>query len=237
MARQNYMTIAVADTVQEMFNEFISIKEITKTAALTDVIEMYMLAKDESLYLELKKKYLNVEAAKNMIGDRDMDNMANDFIFIKLGNSSDINGNPLNGIKTMESYVKDEAKNGYTWFSTQSLFYGMAEKQVLHYKKLIKSGETVKMLFAVGENAGGDNDIAYIATVRDIVSNKQPEPAPDIKYPDEYKGEQARIWIKLTDVKPENNIKANMLKVKSNGTDLKPILSNSQYHFGYVCFK
>ena len=55
MGRQNYMTITVADTIQDMFNEFVAIKGITKTAALNDVVEMYMIAKDEDLYLELKK--------------------------------------------------------------------------------------------------------------------------------------------------------------------------------------
>ncbi len=53
MGRQNYMTITVADTIQDMFNEFVTTKGITKTAALNDVIEMYMLAKDEELYLNL----------------------------------------------------------------------------------------------------------------------------------------------------------------------------------------
>lgn len=52
MGRQNYMTITVHDTVQIMFDEFIRIKGITKTADLNDVVEMYMLAKVEELYFE-----------------------------------------------------------------------------------------------------------------------------------------------------------------------------------------
>ena len=52
MPRQNFMTISVPDTVQEMFNEFVRIKGVTKAAALTDVLEMYMLASDETLYLD-----------------------------------------------------------------------------------------------------------------------------------------------------------------------------------------
>ena len=69
MGRQNYMTITVADTIQDMFNEFVTIKGITKTAALNDVVEMYMLAKDEELYLNLKKKYLNVEGMKDRLAE------------------------------------------------------------------------------------------------------------------------------------------------------------------------
>ena len=68
MARQNYMTISVADTIQDMFNEFVTKKGITKTSALNDVLEMYMIAKDENLYLELKKKYLALKVILNVAG-------------------------------------------------------------------------------------------------------------------------------------------------------------------------
>ncbi|MDO9529281.1 MAG: hypothetical protein Q7J27_08985 [Syntrophales bacterium] len=52
------------------------------------MLEMYMLAKDEDLYLQLKRKYLNVEGVKQMLQDRDStDSLNNDelFIFMKLG--------------------------------------------------------------------------------------------------------------------------------------------------------
>ena len=55
MGRQNYMTITVADTIQDMFNEFVAIKGITKTAALNDVVEMYMIAKDRICIWNSKK--------------------------------------------------------------------------------------------------------------------------------------------------------------------------------------
>ena len=61
MPRQNYMTVSVSDSVQAMFNEFVRVKDLSKTAALADVLEMYMLATDEALYWELKKKVLHVE--------------------------------------------------------------------------------------------------------------------------------------------------------------------------------
>lgn len=237
MPRQNFMTISVPDTIQDMFNEFIKEKEITKTAALSDVIEMYMMAKDEELYINLKKKYLNVEEVRNMIEDRDLSNSENDFIFMKLGFSTDNDGNEYNGYETIEIYKKDEAKRGYTWFSTQALYYGMADKKVQHYKKLIESGAKVKILFGIGENAGGKNDIAYSAVVHDIISGKAPIQAPNKHYPKEWHGNMARIWVKISDIKEEDKINASMLKVRSTGADLKQVISNSQYHFGYVCFK
>ena len=89
MGRQNYMTITVSDTVQDMFNEFVTVKGMTKTAALNDVLEMFMLAKDEELYLKLKKKYLHVEAVKDLILDRDNgQTVETDFLFIKLSSSA-----------------------------------------------------------------------------------------------------------------------------------------------------
>ena len=138
MGRQNYMTITVAGTVQEMFNDFVSEKGMTK---------MYMLAKDEELYLRLKKKYLHVEEVKAMIADRDSIQMdGSDYIFMKLGLSTS-SGVTLDGEETMALYISDEAKRGYTWFSTQSLFFGMSDTRVKWYNDRIKSGKSVKILF------------------------------------------------------------------------------------------
>ena len=151
MGRQNYMTITVADTIQDMFNEFVTIKGITKTAALNDVVEMYMLAKDEELYLNLKKKYLNVEGMKDMIADRDskIDDSIPEYLFMKLGISATNEGDELDGEETVRVYMNDEKIRGFTWFSTQSLFYGMSQDRVKYYNNQIAAGKKVKILFAV----------------------------------------------------------------------------------------
>ncbi|XMB66648.1 hypothetical protein RI065_10135 [Mycoplasmatota bacterium zrk1] len=237
MPRRNYMTISVSDSVQDMFNEFVNEKGITKTSALSDVLEMYMLAKDEKLYLELKRKYLKVEVISQMISDRDNEIYNNfDFIFMKLGKSL-AGENEVNGNDTMKIYFADSIERGYTWFSTQSLHLGMAPRKVKHFKNLINKGVKVKILFGIGKSAGGENDISYSATVLDVESAPSPIKAPDNGYPNEYKDELARIWIKITDIKPEKEINASMLKVSSTGADLKSIITKSQYHFGYVCYK
>lgn len=237
MGRQNYMTITVSDTVQDIFSEFVAEKGITKTAALNDVLEMYMLAKDEDLYLKLKKKYLHVEEVKTMIADRD-DLQINDtdFIFMKLGLSSS-SGNLLDGEETIAVYIQDEAKRGYTWFSTQSLFFGMSDARVKQYNDKIKSGKPVRILFAIN-NENYDNDIAFSANIEEIFSAKAPVSCPDsTNYPDEFHGELARIWLKLSHIQPETQITAEMLKITSTGRSLKQTISDSQYHFGYVSFK
>lgn len=237
MGRQNYMTITVSDTVQDIFNDFVSEKGITKTSALNDVLEMYMLAKDEELYFKLKKKYLQVEKVKNMIADRDeLQINDNDFLFMKLG-VYDFGDTTLDGEDTIKIYVADEAKRGFTWFSTQSLFFGMSDSKVKKYNDKIKSGNRVKILFAIN-NENYNNDIAFSADVEEIFSAKTPKPCPDgFNYPTEFHGEHARIWVKLSGIKVETQITADMLKITSTGRSLKQTISDSQYHFGYVSLK
>lgn len=239
MGRQNYMTITVADTIQDMFNEFVTSIGVTKTAALNDVVEMYMIAKDEDLYLKLKKKYLNVEGVINMIADRDAEAKGNlnEFIFMKLGLSTTVEGDPLDGEETVRAYIEDEKTRGYTWFSTQSLYYGMSKDRVKYYNKKIAEGANVKILFAVN-NENYYNDIAFSADVLEIYSDKMPVSCPESGCPVEFgESEKAKIWIKLQNIKEENTINASMLKIITTGRDLKQTISNSQYHFGYVSYK
>ncbi len=243
MPKQNFMTVAVPDSIQLIFDEFVKRKGITKNAALSDMFELYMLAQDENLYLELKRKYLYVEEVKDMILAKDQtledsDLLCEIFLFMKLSFSSDRMGKKYNGNETMQIYMEDEKQRGYTWFSTEALYFGMSKKQVEIFRQRISMGQKVKILFAIGNNAGGNNDIAYSAEVLDIESNQIPSPSPEKNaYPSIWDGEKARIWIKMRNIKIEKEITADKLVVNSTGALLKPIISNSQYHFGYVRLK
>ena len=135
------------------------------------------------------------------------------------------------------TYISDEAIRGYTWFSTQALYYGMSQKRVDEYNKAIKSGKKVTLIFAIGEKAGGENDIAYKADVMEIISFKQPETLPSNEYPSLWHGESARIWIKLKNIQEENTLTARLFEVTSTGADLQQVINKSQYHFGYVNLK
>lgn len=46
----------------------------------------------------------------------------NDYIFMKLGTTYDVDGNAMDGYDTIEAYMRncDENGLGYTWFSTES---------------------------------------------------------------------------------------------------------------------
>ena len=236
MGRPGYLSLYADERTQQIFDEFVRIKGITKSTALTEMLEIYMLCQDEDLYLELKKSALGVETAKQALLQRTDTKAVNDFIFMKLGTSYNAAGAPMNGKNTIEAYMRNCGENdsGFTWFSTESLHFGMAKKKVDYYNKMAKSGEDVRILFALGDDI---NDICYAASVLEIVSDRDAIQCPGDQscVPREFRGnETARIWIKIAAIHEETTIKAAMLRVRSTDANLKQVISNSQFHFGYV---
>ena len=236
MGRPGYMSLYADERTQQIFDEFVKIKGIKKSTALTEMLEIYMLCQDEELYTELKKKSLGVEVAKQVLVQRADSREINDYIFMKLGTAYDVDGNAMDGYDTIDAYIRNCSENGegYTWFSTESLHFGIEKKKVEYYNSLCELGEKVKILFAVGDDV---NDIVYSATVMEIVSGRDAVACPDdLAYvPCEFADEEkAKIWIKITDIQEENELKAAMLKVRSTDANLKQVISNSQFHFGYV---
>jgi hypothetical protein len=236
MGRPNYMSLYADERTQNIFDEFCRIKGITKTTALTEILDIYMLSQDEELYTELKKKALGIESARQMIAGATDVREVNDYVFMKLATAYDLDGNPLDGDDTIEVYKENLENNnlGYTWFSTQSLHSGMQKKKVDFYNKIIKAGEVVKILFAV---SGEENDIKYSARILEIVSSRDNITCPGdtAAVPDAFGlEEEGKIWIKITDLEPEENLTADMFVVASTGSNLKQVISTSQFHFGYV---
>ena len=88
MARAGYLSIQADETLKTIFDEFTQIKGITKSTALNQMLEAFMLATDENLYIELKKKALNVEYVKEILENaEDTVSMKDEFIIMKLGES------------------------------------------------------------------------------------------------------------------------------------------------------
>lgn len=236
MARQGYISIYADEHTQKIFDKFTKIKGITKSTALTEMMEIYMLCQDEELYLQLKKDSLGVDIAKQALIQRTDINCINDYIFMKLSDTSDVEDNPMTGTETIKAYERNCEENGYdyTWFSTQSLHFGMAKAKVKYYNEQVEAGNNVKMLFAVGEDV---NDITYSADVLEIKSDRESLPCPGVRgtEPEEFaSGDNAKIWIKIANIKPETELKAAMLNVRSTDANLKQVITNSQFHFGYV---
>lgn len=49
MARQDYMTIAVQKSTQEIFRKFVEVKDLTVKEALSDVLEMYFAMNQDNI--------------------------------------------------------------------------------------------------------------------------------------------------------------------------------------------
>ena len=89
-------------------------------------------------------------------------------------------------------------------------------------------------MFAVGEEV---NDIKYSAKVLSIASSRDSLPCPgeEGSIPEEFGGEnEAKIWIQITDIREEHELNAALFPVRSTDANLKQVISNSQFHFGYV---
>lgn len=234
MARPGYLSIYADERTQTIFDEFTKIKGISKSTALTEMMDTYMLAQDEELYIELKKKSLNVDYVRDILLQREDTTPINDYIIMKLGTAYTLNGDELNGEETVKAYIKAVKQHGYSWFSTISLHSGMADAKIRFYKNAISNGETVKILFVIGM---GINEIRYSATITDIESKREEFECPGNpdSIPEEFgTDETGKIWIKLTDLQEENTIKADMLKFRKGNGSVKRAITKSQFHFGYA---
>ncbi len=210
------------------------IKGVEKTEALSEMLRMYMLSHDEKLYVELEKKYCGISDMPKQ--ETKETRNSNDYIFIKLNIGTSVNGDKMDGHKVIKAYQNNAATNGhgYTWFSTDSMSYGMAKEKADEYNRRAGSGEKVIILFAVSDE---ENDICYTAEVLEIQTSKNRMYCPDDVscVPVEFGGnEHARLWIKITNIKEEHTLKADMFRIISTGANLKKVISNSQFHFGYV---
>lgn len=234
MARQDYMTIAVQRSTQDIFRRFVEQKGLTVKEALSDMLELYMLATDAELYLELKEENLNVEGIRNMILDRNNYVSKNDCLFMKLGYSKTNDGNVIGGHDTIAAYMRNCNANGYTWYSTNSLKSGMNEEKVKKYNEMAESG-CLKIYFAMNQE-NIDNDIAYVAEVDEIVSFSQPTQAPckEYEYPEEWTNCKNNIWIRIHNLEEEHNVTAEDFVVVSTGNGLKDVIRRGQYIFGYI---
>lgn len=234
MARPGYLSIYADERTQKIFNEFTRQKGISKSNALSEMMQIYMLSQDENLYLQLVKESMNITRAKELIEAREDTIRMNDYIFMKLGTSYSHMGKEMDGEQTIQAYQRAIQKHGYSWFSTMSLHTGMAKEKVQFYNDMIEAGNEVKVLFALGQ---GINDVRYSAVLQQIVSSRDEIKCPDnpaVVPPEFGPEERGKIWFKLTDLQEETKITADMLKFRRDNGSVKAAITSSQCHFGYV---
>ena len=236
MARAGYLSIQADETLKTIFDEFTQIKGITKSTALNQMLETFMLATDEELYIELKKKACNVEYVKEILENaEDTVSMKDEFIIMKLGESETLPGYfDLSGKGVIDAYICAIVKHGYTWFSTSALYWGIAAKKVKSFNARIKRGETVQILFVPGDD---DNEVRYSAVIQEVSSSRNETLCPGnaATIPVEFgQNETAKIWLKITNLQSESDISVDNLKFSKDDSPVKSALTGSQFHFGYV---
>ena len=102
MARPGYLSIYADERTQRIFDEFTKEKGVSKSTVLSEMMQTYMLAQDEELYLKLLKNSLNISKTKELITTREDDTAINDYIFMKLGTAYSTSGEELNGDETIQ---------------------------------------------------------------------------------------------------------------------------------------
>lgn len=153
-------------------------------------------------------------------------------IFMKLG--TDITGK-YNGMDTLDIYQGTVRAKGYTWFSTNSLSKGMAEKKRIEFLKAVESKSIVHIYFAVGKKTDKLNDIVFMAEVKDIKTDAEGISSPEIDVtPEEWKGIKSKIWIKISKLEQVSDVTARDFVVVSSGKVLADVISKSQYQYGYI---
>lgn len=249
--KQEYITIGLPKSTLTILKKFVDFKGLTTKEAFSEIAEAYMIAKDFDLFKNLLHEYygiekIQIELAKqnmNMIKeDNTMKAFNKEMIACKLADVTstvEVAGRlkVFNGRKTMKIYINHINKSGlgYTYFSTNILHSGMNKNRLKDFTERIDSGEIIKIFFIINDEST-KNDIAYSADILDIISNKIPVSAPcrDDEYPSEFHGQQANIWIKLSNLREETTEKASDYIISNKGTILKESISSGRCAFMYV---
>lgn len=152
-------------------------------------------------------------------------------LFMRLGiNPSDFS----NGNGTMKTYIDFCQSHPSVWFSTDSLYGGMAAEKVSEFNDAIDHGYLVEMYFAIGNVGGGKNEMEYKANVLRVESEKDKMPTPDrILTPNEFISDTKYIWIKVDNIQKTTLTTDDFIVISSSNVLTKSI-EKSQFHFGYI---
>lgn len=240
--KQDYITIGLPKATLTILKKFMDIKGLTTKECFNEISEAYMIAKDPDLYHQLQDEYYHITDICNQLAAQSasIDFMDKEVIVCKLSDTTstkETGSKPMTGRETIQAYLHNMMDNGkgFTYFSTSNLHTGMAEKKVKEYTERIDSGEDVKIYFILNDEKTA-NDIAYSATIKEIISSKTKIPAPckEDEYPHEFVGEEATIWLKLENIQPEYAESANDYIIITKGTILKESISTGQCAFMYA---
>lgn len=231
MARNEYLSIYADQMTKNIFERFLAEKGITKSSALSQFMELYMMGVDEGLYLRLKKEAFNVDAVKEKIivqqhNQAQENSKQKDGMLLRLTSQ-----NGLMEEEIVKEYEAVEAELGYFWLSTTGPSRGTGIHPLIlqEYNNRLEKGESIPFYWQWG------NVVRYSGEVIDVVSGSKPIPCPgDIKaVPEPFQKDEMKTWLKMKALKPETKMTVDNLVFCSNKQTVRSALS-SRFSFGYV---
>lgn len=231
--RAKYLSLYADPQTQAVFERFLDEKNISKTTALSQFMEIFMLANDADLYLRLKKEILGVDAVQGLLAQQTQpagkcfDNFSTtDYgLLFRL--------TPRDGLceeDILHGNQEIEHEFGYSWisFNGPSRGTGIHPTMLAEFHDRLNAGDLVPCYYMWG------NTIRYSAKVLDIFSGPEKIPCPgDLRtVPEEFRSYLDRTWLKIKDLRPESDVTVDNLLFK-NGSSVRSALS-SRFVFGYV---
>lgn len=259
MSKEGYLSITGNPTTLLIFDQFVKQLGITKTAAITDLLEVYMLATDQDLYLKLKRDFLNVDAAKKLLEKRTSN--------IKIASPDDTFNALWMRWKNFRyggrEYIPDEIfslylavieKLGYAVFGLNgpAAGTGFAPAKEERLRTLLAENGTVPFLISHGTK------VAYIAEFDKFLCRPEKfnllnydslleefrlsgSDSDSVPVPEVFVGERYRIWLRLRSLRKvtTDDLTADEVffqpKKNEEPRSLETILTTTcQVPFGYI---
>lgn len=234
--KQAYITIGLPTETLTILKRFMEVEGLTTKEIFAEVAEAYMVARNEELYNQLRDEYLGIEKIRSIV-EKKKESEPEKALLIKPTDYLMANGTIMSGREIMDAQIRNAEENGgYTWYSTSALPFGMNEKSLRKYLNLIRTG-TVYAYFVINDDKS-NNEIAYRAKIEDIVTSREKIPAPcaENEYPVECRGEQQRLWIKLSELEPYTERSADNFVVESKGTNPRESMARGMCTVCYTIY-
>ena len=261
MSKEMYLNVTGNPTTLLIFDQFVKQLGITKTAAITNMLEVYMLATNQDLYLKLKRDFLNVDAAKKLMekrtGNIKIASPDDTFsaLWMRWKNYQSNSGQEYTPDEIFALYVAVIKKFKYALFGLNgpAAGTGFASDKENRLRTLLDENGTVPLLISHGEK------LAYIAEFDAFFCNPEKikllgsnsDAIPDNfrlsgsgphPIPDDFANESYRIWLRLRSLRKvtDNDLTADKIffqpKKNEEPRSLETILTTTcQLPFGYIC--
>lgn len=243
MSKEGYINVTANPSTLLVFDKFTRELGIKKTAAMTDMLESYMLANNQELYLRLKQEVLHVDAMAELLAQRSRN--------IKVPRTQHFNALWMRWTN-FENLVPDEIfsayvsvmgknKNGYCLLGINgpSAGTGFSAKNESHLRELLNTHGTVPLLISVSEN------LEYLALFDAFECRSEKFQPEDINaIPPEFRNETEKymIWLRLTSLRRINSTDPTADKIffqAKKGEEPRSLdcvlKGKGRVPFGYVC--